>query len=412
MLEKYLENLNLFYDATNIPFCVFDNTLKDLYRCPHMKDMGCSSVTMKACCKRLAIVPLDKHLPVFSYSNFCFFAMLRLDENINILFGPVISVPMTYKEFYKYNKSVITDEDMSHLYKVSQRGPLMSLSRFMNNILMFIKIMFNENVRMEEILTKEIEFCENDNSKEEYRSSDNAEILVKKASDFQKQIIYYMKKGNSSAIKKEFHDTDFFNYLALRPMTAEEMIQTFFSYIIICCVAVMESGVDTGKAVQIFDTYTSKGKLIKNVSELKAVCRNISIDYCNEIENLEKFDTESSVVRKCMHYIHNNIQSKISVNDLAGYCGVSARTVSRHFEEFYGLSVAKYIMKLKLKEAAFLLANTDMNLSEISNQLSFSSQSHLSNAFKKQYLCTPQVYRNMAGVKKESEEQKKKNSKE
>ncbi|MBU5478137.1 AraC family transcriptional regulator [Eubacterium sp. MSJ-13] len=393
MLEKYIEDLNLFYDATSIPFCVFDNTLKDLYRCPHMKDMECSAVTMKACCDRLAIVPLDKHLPVFSYSNFCFFAMLRLDKNINILFGPVISMPMTYREFDKYNKSVIIAEDMLHLYNVSQRGPLMSLSRFMNNILMFIKIMFNENIRMEDILTKEIEFCENDNGKEKHKSSDNAEILVKKASNFQKQIIYYMKKGNSSAIKKEFHDTDFFNYLALRPMTAEEMIQIFFSYIIICCVAVMESGVDTGKAVQIFDTYSSKGKIIKNVNELKAVCRNISIDYCNEIENLEKFDTESSVVRKCMHYIHNNIQSKISVNNLAEYCGVSARTISRHFEQYCDMSVAKYIMKLKLKEAAFLLADTDMKLSEISNQLSFSSQSHLNNAFKGEYSCTPQMYR-------------------
>ena len=44
--------------------------------------------------------------------------------------------------------------------------------------------------------------------------------------------------------------------------------------------------------------------------------------------------------------------------------------------------VEKYIMQLKLKEAAYLLANTDMSLADISNQLSFSLQSHLNNNFK------------------------------
>lgn len=86
--------------------------------------------------------------------------------------------------------------------------------------------------------------------------------------------------------------------------------------------------------------------------------------------------------------------AKILVTDLAGYCGICARSLERHFGEYYGMSVAKYIIQLKLKEAAYLLANTDMSLADISNQLSFSSQSHLNNNFKKQYMCTLQVYRN------------------
>ena len=77
--------------------------------------------------------------------------------------------------------------------------------------------------------------------------------------------------------------------------------------------------------------------------------------------------------------------AKILVTDLARYCGICARSLERHFGEYYGMSVAKYIMQLKLKEASYLLANTDMSLADISNQLSFSSQSHLNNNFK---LCT------------------------
>ena len=43
--------------------------------------------------------------------------------------------------------------------------------------------------------------------------------------------------------------------------------------------------------------------------------------------------------------------AKILVTDLAGYCGICARSLERHFGEYYGMSVAKYIMQLKLKEA-------------------------------------------------------------
>lgn len=43
--------------------------------------------------------------------------------------------------------------------------------------------------------------------------------------------------------------------------------------------------------------------------------------------------------------------AKILVTDLAGYCGICARSLERYFGEYYGMSVAKYIMQLKLKEA-------------------------------------------------------------
>lgn len=135
MLEKYIENLDLFYNATNIPFCVFDTTPKDLYRCPHIKEMVCSKITLKEFCEHLKKVPLESYQPLFYYSKVCFFALLRLEKDINIIFGPVISIPMTYKDFYECNKASIMNEDLQHLYRISQKSPLMPFSRFINNIL-------------------------------------------------------------------------------------------------------------------------------------------------------------------------------------------------------------------------------------------------------------------------------------
>ena len=155
----------------------------------------------------------------------------------------------------------------------------------------------------------------------------------------------------------------------------------------------MKEEIETKKAILIYDTYISKGLLIKNVNDLKALCINISVDFSNEFEKLQEISSGSPVVKECIQYIHNHINSKISVNELAKHCGVSARTICRHFEEVYDVSVAKYILHIKLGEAAFLLSNTKMSLLEISNQFAFSSQSHFNTAFKKFYSCTPKQYR-------------------
>ena len=39
----------------------------------------------------------------------------------------------------------------------------------------------------------------------------------------------------------------------------------------------------------ILETYKSKEFFIKSVEELKAFLKNISVDYCNEIDKVEKF---------------------------------------------------------------------------------------------------------------------------
>lgn len=395
MLKDYMKELDLFYKATDIPFCVFDNTLKDVYRCPHIKNMECSKDTMQACIDRLAQVPEGKKLPVFRYSNFCFFAMLKLDEDMNILFGPVVSIPMTYHEFYEYNKSVILDDDMLHLYKISQKSPLMSLSRFISNIQIFVKMLFNVRVSDEEILSSRIAQSKEYKAENENLKAENTGIIVKGAAEFQKNIIHYMINGNIVEIKNAFEETDYFKQLITVMVPAEKLKSLFFGYASICCVVAIEHGIEATKAVLIFDTYISKNYLIKNINEHKALCMNIAVDYCEEIEKVNEIDVESPIVRKSMQYINSNIRSKISLSDLAEYCGVDKRTISRHFEEFCGKTASGYIMQQKLNEAAFLLADTDMKISEIGEQLSFSSQSHLNTAFKKQYSCTPQMYRNI-----------------
>lgn len=67
--------------------------------------------------------------------------------------------------------------------------------------------------------------------------------------------------------------------------------------------------------------------------------------------------------------------------------------LSKLFSSQIGTSLSNYILVHKIEEAKRLLSNTDMSLSSISYQLSFSSQAHFQRAFKKIAGTTPGEYR-------------------
>ena len=58
-----------------------------------------------------------------------------------------------------------------------------------------------------------------------------------------------------------------------------------------------------------------------------------------------------------------------------------------------GVNLNDFITRCKMEEAGDLLLYTDKSLAEISNYLSYSSQSYFQNVFKKHYGVTPMAYR-------------------
>lgn len=121
-IEKFEKEIRLFHDATNIPICVFNNKKKDLLRCPRIASMDCSLKTLELCSSLLKKMPVSKHLPIIIFSGSCFLALLRLDKDTNIMFGPLSSISLSYKEYLLANKNYTDTDDLLHLYRVIQHG--------------------------------------------------------------------------------------------------------------------------------------------------------------------------------------------------------------------------------------------------------------------------------------------------
>jgi AraC-like DNA-binding protein len=98
-------------------------------------------------------------------------------------------------------------------------------------------------------------------------------------------------------------------------------------------------------------------------------------------------------LKRCMDYIKNNIEGSLSLKSIANYSGYNPAYLSRKFKKVYGINLNKYILEMKLKAATNYLENSDDTLSNISEKIGFSSQSHFQNTFKMVYQITPLEYR-------------------
>lgn len=383
--------LHLFHQATKLPICLFNTTPNTLLQYPLIEAATCSPITLIQCCNILANSPV--FFPLLFASDSFFFALIKADPFTNIMLGPVASVPLTYKEFYESNKSDCNSDDLTLLYRIIQQSPHISLSQFAGNICLLIKLIEGKSISIQDVLSSQREIPKQHYSISESEISEYSYTSVNEVMSFQKTILYHIQNGHINEIKRIFQEPNFFNNMELIPSSVGECHKIFFVYATLCCVTAIEEGLDTKRAFPLFDTYISKIPSITSQTELSELCMSISLEYCQQIIRLREYQSDSPVITQCLQYIHEHIHSKITVDDLATHCNLSKRSITRHFTAYYHTSVSEYILNEKLKEAAFLLTNSCFSLTEISHQLAFSSQSHLSVAFKKKYFYTPQQYR-------------------
>jgi AraC-like DNA-binding protein len=157
--------------------------------------------------------------------------------------------------------------------------------------------------------------------------------------------------------------------------------------------AAIHGGLPHFVAFSLSASYCSKVDKATTTEEIGSLTRQMLYDYCNQVSSTKIKNTNSHIVKRCQEYIHEHLHENISMEDLAEYCRVSTRSISAHFKKDLDMSVPAYITNEKLSEAKYLLSYSNYTISEVSNYLSFSSQSYFTKVFKTAFGCTPQQYR-------------------
>ncbi len=97
--------------------------------------------------------------------------------------------------------------------------------------------------------------------------------------------------------------------------------------------------------------------------------------------------------RSVVDIIRGNLNSDMSVSDLAASIDVSATHFARLFKATFGISPHRYVMRERVLRAKTLLANTDWTISYIALDLGFSGHSHFTKVFHALIGVTPSQFR-------------------
>ena len=95
----------------------------------------------------------------------------------------------------------------------------------------------------------------------------------------------------------------------------------------------------------------------------------------NMVKDSKLKPKQSPHVRKCITYINENINKKISVNELANICGISSNHLSQIFKVEIGDTLSDYIAKQRC-EAAKTLIKQGKDNQKVASALGYSSASH------------------------------------
>ncbi|ACX65822.1 response regulator [Paenibacillus sp. Y412MC10] len=102
----------------------------------------------------------------------------------------------------------------------------------------------------------------------------------------------------------------------------------------------------------------------------------------------------SAAVSRMKRFIRDHLSQDISLQAIADHMYMHPVHVSRLFKMETGFNVSDYVLRLKMEQAAELLADHSLKNFEIALKLGYHNPNYFIRVFKKYYSVTPQEYRN------------------
>jgi AraC family transcriptional regulator, arabinose operon regulatory protein len=105
-----------------------------------------------------------------------------------------------------------------------------------------------------------------------------------------------------------------------------------------------------------------------------------------------KLDKADIAVRRIILFLENNISKNLNSADISRHIGLNYNYISGTFKKKTGLSIQEYHRKIRMNEAAALLRNSNLNISEVSDRVGFTDPLYFSHVFRKVMGYSPSEY--------------------
>jgi len=156
-------------------------------------------------------------------------------------------------------------------------------------------------------------------------------------------------------------------------------------------------GIETGADMYLVKPFNSV-LLKKTIANLLENRRKIYLQLAQKndnkpIEAIKLKSHDEILMQKIMTLIKENIDdSNLNVEMLADAVGISRVHMHRKLKELTNQSARDFIKSVRMKQAAYILTNKKLTISEVAFAVGFSNLSHFSSSFKSFYGVSPKEY--------------------
>lgn len=112
-----------------------------------------------------------------------------------------------------------------------------------------------------------------------------------------------------------------------------------------------------------------------------------------KIEQIQVKGNNDALMERVMKYMNEHLAAPdLNVEKLTEDVGISRAQLHRKLKEIAGVSAGEFIRNLRLEQAARLIEEGQINITQVAYSVGFSNQTHFSTVFKKHYGMSPSEY--------------------
>lgn len=168
---------------------------------------------------------------------------------------------------------------------------------------------------------------------------------------------------------------------------------------------VILSGYNDFNYAQTAIKFSVKDYLLKPIAPeaLSASLQKLLITMQSETQGFLPYQVNSNILDQkdifelLEKYLQENYRQKISSQELAAKFGFSSEYLGKIFKKYSGLTLSKYLTRLRMNEAKRLLvSHPNMEIQKIGELVGYTDSFYFSRAFKSYTGIQPSEYRNQA----------------
>lgn len=136
-----------------------------------------------------------------------------------------------------------------------------------------------------------------------------------------------------------------------------------------------------------------KGAISHAITTRDTIRNKYSSDIDYGYADIHMTDINDKLTERVVNIIKANIENtEFGVEELSREVGMSRVHLNRKLKELMNISPSNLIRSIRLKQAAYLLINNKVNISEVAYRVGFSTHSYFSNSFHDYFGMTPKDF--------------------